>query len=99
MRLFRAVPWILLLAIARILFKHYQDVDQDKRRQALDAIRRRKGRLDKLSAEERANLARIAKEVNHKKLIYDLGTVAAPFPTPNLFEDKSKKKKRFSRSK
>lgn len=94
MKLFRAVPWILVLAILRVLYKHYSDIDKEDRRKAHRAVRRTKGKLHQLTEEERQHLLQIAKNVNHKKLVYDLTTTAVPIPTPNLFDDKKKLRKR-----
>ena len=93
-KLFRLAPWLMALALLRVLFSHWRDLDKKDRVQARKAILQSKGMVHSMSREERQHLNRLARQVHGKKLAYDLAAAAAPFPTPKLFKKSKQAKKR-----
>jgi hypothetical protein len=88
---FKAVPWLLVLAATRVLYEHWQRVEERDRRRAAEILKNSRGLPHKMNQKERRDLVDIAKRVDHIALGRDLASAATPFPTPGL---KSKPPKR-----
>ena len=86
---FKAVPWLLVLAAIRVIYEHWQRVDERDRRRAAEILKSSKGLPHKMAQKERRDLVDIAKRVDHVALGRDLASAATPFPVPGL---KSKKR-------
>jgi hypothetical protein len=89
---FKAVPWLLVLAAIRVLYEHWQRVEERDRRRAADILKRTKGMPHKMDQRERRDIVDIAKRVDHYALGRDLANAATPFPTPGLGSRKSSKR-------
>ena len=89
---FKAVPWLLVLAAIRVLYEHWQRVEERDRRRATDILKRTKGLPHKMNQKERRDIVDIAKRVDHYALGRDLADAATPFPTPGLKSRKSSKR-------
>ncbi len=87
---FKAVPWLLVLAAIRVLYEHWQRVEERDRRRAAEILKRSKGLPHKMAQKDRRDLVDIAKRVDHVALGRDLANAATPFPVPGL---KSKRPK------
>ncbi|HMS61688.1 MAG TPA: hypothetical protein PKD63_05355 [Solirubrobacteraceae bacterium] len=85
---FKAVPWLLVLAALRVLYEHWQRVEERDRRRATEIIVRSRGLPHKMAQAERQDLVDIARRLDHMALGRDLADAATPFPVPGL---KSKK--------
>ena len=91
------VPWLVVLAVARVVIDHYLEIDKKDRRQARKAITASRLRPSRLSPEERENLRRIAGQVEKKRLAYEAAAAAVPFPMPDLYKKKRRGKRRSGR--
>ena len=91
------VPWLVVLAVARVVIDHYLEIDKKDRKQARKAITASRLRPSRLSPEERENLKRIAGQVEKKRLAYEAAAAAVPFPMPDLYK-KRRRKRRFRRT-
>ena len=85
---FKAVPWLLVLAALRVLYEHWQRVEERDPRRATETIVRSRGLPHKMAQTERQDLVDIARRLDHMALGRDLADAATPFPVPGL---KSKK--------
>ena len=81
---FKAVPWLVVLAAIRVLYEHWQRVEERDRRRAAEILRRSKGFPHRMAQRERRDLVDIAKRVDHVALGRDLANAATPFPVPGL---------------
>ena len=72
------------------------ELDQKDRKQARKAITASRLRPSRLGPEERENLKRIAGQVEKKRLAYEAAAAAVPFPMPDLYKKKRKKRGRRS---
>lgn len=86
---FKAVPWLLVLAAIRVLYEHWQRVEERDRRRAADILKRTRGMPHKMSQRERRDIVDIARRLDHYALGRDLANAATPFPTPGLKSRKS----------
>ncbi len=62
---FKAVPWLLVLAAIRVLYEHWQRVEERDRRRASEILRRTKGMPHKMDQQERRDIVDIARRVDH----------------------------------
>ena len=85
---FKAVPWLLVLAALRVLYEHWQRVEERDRRRATEILVKSRGLPHKMAQSERQDLVDIARRLDHMALGRDLADAATPFPGPGL---KSKK--------
>ncbi len=92
---FRAVPWILVIAALRVVYDHWQRMDDADRRRVTEIVRNSKGLPNKMTRQERRDLVDIGKRLDHIGLGRDLAATAAPFPTPGL---KTKADKRAAKT-
>ena len=90
------MPWLVVLAVARVVIDHYLEIDRKDRKQARKAIAASRLRPSRLSPEERENLKRIAGQVEKKRLAYEATAAAVPFPMPDLYKKKRRKRRRRS---
>ena len=90
------VPWLVVLAVARVVIDHYLEIDKKDRKKARKAIAASRLRPSRLSPEERENLKRIAGQVEKKRLAYEATAAAVPFPMPDLYKKKRRKRRRRS---
>ena len=81
---FKAVPWLLVLAAIRVLYEHWQRVEERDRRRAAEILKRTRGLPHKMNQKERRDIVDIAKRVDHYALGRDLADAATPFPVPGL---------------
>ena len=88
---FKAVPWLLVLAAIRVLYEHWQRVEERDRRRAAEILKRTKGLPHKMDQKERRDIVDIAKRVDHYALGRDLADAATPFPVPGLKSRKPSK--------
>lgn len=88
------VPWLVVLAVARVVIDHYLEIDRKDRKRARQAITASRLRPSRLSPEEREDLRRIAGQVEKKRLAYEAAAAAVPFPMPDLYEKKRKRRRR-----
>jgi hypothetical protein len=89
---FKAVPWLLVIAALRVLYEHWQRLDERDRRHAGEIIKRSRGLPHKMNQRERQDLVDIARHFDHIALGRDLADAAAPFPLPGLKTKTSKKR-------
>ena len=82
------MPWLVVLAVARVVIDHYLEIDKKDRKQARKAITASRLRPSRMSDEERENLKRIANQVEKKRLAYEAAAAAVPFPMPDLYKKK-----------
>ena len=85
---FRAVPWILVFTAARVLWEHWNRVDERDRAAAAKILGDSKGMPHKMSEQQRREIVDIARRVDAVSLGRDLADAASPIPLPGL---KSKK--------
>lgn len=83
-RRFRAIPWILVIAAAKVIWEHWNRVDERDRARAAQILGNAKGMPHRMPAEQRSELVDIAKRVDAVALGRDLAATAAPFPVPGL---------------
>jgi len=89
---FKAAPWLLVLAAIRVLYEHWQRVDERDRRRAATILKHSKGLPHRMSPKERHDIVDIAKRVDHSALGRDLAAAATPFPIPGLKSRKPPKR-------
>ena len=65
---FRPLPWLLLLDVAAATGRALHDVDPVDRARALEIAKRTKGLPHHVTPEERADLSRIARTIDVRKL-------------------------------
>ena len=92
LRRFRAVPWILVLAAAKVIWEHWNRVDERDRARAAKILGDAKGMPQRMSAKDRNELVEIAKRLDAISLGRDLAATATPFPVPGLRTKKPAKK-------
>ena len=83
-RRFKAVPWILVLAAARVLWEHWNRVEARDRVRATKILSDSKGLPHKMSDKQRRELVEIARRVDAASLGRDLAAAASPLPVPGL---------------
>ena len=88
---FKAVPWLLVLAALRVLYEHWQRVEERDRKRATEILVKSRGLPHKMVEKERRDLVDIAKKLDHIALGRDLADAATPFPVPGLKSKKSSK--------
>ena len=88
------MPWLVVLAVARVVIDHSLEIDKKERKQARRAITSSMLRPSRMSDEERENLKRIAGQVEKKRLAYEAAAAAVPFPMPNLYKKKKKRRRK-----
>lgn len=88
---FKAVPWLLVLAALRVLYEHWQRVEERDRKRATEILVKSRGLPHKMAEKERRDLVDIAKKLDHIALGRDLADAATPFPVPGLKSKKSSK--------
>jgi hypothetical protein len=93
----KLAPWLLVLGVAKVVIDHYLEIDKRDRKQARRALLDSHGRPSRIGPEDRENLKRIAGQVQKKRLAYEATAAAVPFPMPNLYK-KKRRKRRFRRS-
>ena len=86
---FKAVPWLLVLTALRVLYEHWQRVEERDRRRATEILVKSRGLPHKMAHADRQELVDIARRLDHIALGRDLADAATPFPVPGL---KSKKR-------
>jgi hypothetical protein len=89
---FKAVPWLLVLAALRVLYEHWQRVEERDRKRATEILVKSRGMPHKMAQKERQDLVDIAKRLDHIALGRDLADAATPFPVPGLKSKKSDKR-------
>ena len=92
-RRFSAIPWILVLAAAKVLWEHWNRVDERDRARASKILADSKGMPQRMSAKEREELLEIARRLDALSLGRDLAATASPFPVPGLRTKKPASKK------
>ena len=61
----RTIPWLVLMDIARVTVSHLdENLDARDRKRVLSVARRTKGDVRKLTEREKADLKRIARDLN-----------------------------------
>ena len=88
----KLAPWLLVLGVAKVVIDHYLEIDKNDRRQARKAITASRLRPSRLSPEDRENLKRIAGQVQKKRLAYEATAAAVPFPMPDLYKKKRRRR-------
>jgi hypothetical protein len=91
---FRAIPWILVLAAIKVLWDHWNRVEEQDRARAARILADSKGMPQRMSPRERSELVDIARRVDAIALGRDLAATAAPFKVPGLKTKQPDKKKR-----
>ena len=91
-RRFRAIPWILVIAAAKVLWEHWNRVDERDRARAAQILGNAKGMPQRMSSQDRSELVDIARRVDAVALGRDLAATATPFPVPGLRSKKPAKK-------
>lgn len=81
---FRLVPWLLVLAALRVLWEHWNRVEERDRKRAASIVGKSRGMPHKMSEKERRELIAIARRVDPIALGRDLADAAAPFRVPGL---------------
>ncbi len=62
---FKAVPWLLVLAALRVLYEHWQRVEERDRKRATEILVKSRGLPHKMAQKERQDLVDIAKRLDH----------------------------------
>ena len=88
----KLAPWLLVLGVAKVVIDHYLEIDKNDRRQARKAITASRLRPSRLGPEDRENLKRIAGQVQKKRLAYEATAAAVPFPMPDLYKKKRRRR-------
>ena len=88
------MPWLVVLAVTRVVIDHYLEIDRKDRKRARQAITASRLRPSRLSPEDRENLKRIAGQVEKKRLAYETAAAAVPFPMPDLYKKRRKRSRR-----
>jgi hypothetical protein len=78
------VSWLLVIAALRVLWEHWNRVEERDRKRAASIVSKSRGMPHKMSAKERRELVDIAKRVDPIALSRDLADAAAPFRVPGL---------------
>ncbi len=91
------MPWLVVLAVARVVIDHYLEIDKKDRKQARRALLGSRGRPSRIDPEDRENLRRIAGQVEKKRLAYEATAAAVPFPMPNIYKKKRGRGRRRNR--
>ena len=91
---FKAVPWLLVLAAIRVLYEHWQRVEERDRRRAAEILKTTRGMPHKMSQKERRDIVDIAKRVDHYALGRDPAAAATPIPGPGLKPRQPAKRRR-----
>ena len=89
---FKAVPWLLVLTALRVLYEHWQRVEERDRKRVTEILVSSRGLPHKMAQQERRDLVEIAKRLDHFALGRDLADAAAPFPVPGLKSKKTSKR-------
>lgn len=92
----KLAPWLLVLGVARVVIDHYLEIDGKDRKKARQALVASRLRPSRLSPEEREELRRIAAQVQKKRLAYEAAAAAVPFPMPDLYGKKRRRRGRRS---
>ena len=90
----KLAPWLLVLGVARVVIDHWLEIDRKDRRKARQAITRSRLRPGRLTPEDRENLRRIASQVEKKRLAYEATAAAVPFPMPDLYKRRKRRRRR-----
>ena len=90
---FKAVPWLLVLAALRVLYEHWQRVEERDRKRATEIL----VEVARPAAQDGpAGARRISStspsSLDHIALGRDLADAATPFPVPGLKSKKSGKR-------
>ena len=93
LRRFRAVPWVLVLAAARVIWDHWQRIDERDRHRATQILTDARGIPMRMTDKERSELVSIARRLDAVGLGRDLAATASPIPIPGLRTKNPKKKK------
>ena len=88
----KLAPWLVALAVARVVIDHYLEIDKDARRQARKALAGSRLRPSRIGPEDRENLRRIAGQVQKRRLAYEATAAAVPFPMPDLYKKKRRRR-------
>jgi hypothetical protein len=81
---FRLVPWLIVIAAMRVLWEHWNRVEERDRKRAASIVGKSRGMPHKMSQKERRELVDIARRVDPIALSRDLADAAAPFRVPGL---------------
>lgn len=89
----KAVPWIAVLAVLKIVFDYWLEIPAKDRKAAVSDLLASKGRPSHLSPEQRERLKRVAKAMRPTSMAYDAARSAAPVPMPDLTGRKEKQRR------
>lgn len=81
---FRPVPWLLVLAAIKVVYEHWQRVEERDRQRTIEILRQSRGLPHRMEQQQRRDLVDIARRVDHFSLGRDLADAAAPFRVPGL---------------
>ena len=86
---FKAVPWLLVLAALRVLYEHWQRVEERDRKRVTEILVKSRGLPHKMAQHERRDLVDIAKRARpHRPRPRPGGRrLAVPGPGPEVEED------------
>ena len=90
----KLAPWLIVLAVARVVIDHYLEIDKGARKQARRALLGSRGRPSRIAPEDRENLRQIARQVEKKRLAYEATAAAVPFPMPDLYKKRKRRRRR-----
>lgn len=82
--LWKKVPWLLVLAALRVVYEHWQRVEERDRRRVTEIVTKSKGLPHRMAQQERRDLVDIAKRVDHVSFGRDLAAATSPIPVPGL---------------
>ncbi len=91
-RRLRAVPWILVLAAIRVMWEHWQRIDENDRAHATKILADSKGMPHRMSDRQRRDLVAIARSLDHIGFGRDLADAASPVRVPGLRSAKPARK-------
>ncbi|CAB4931375.1 unannotated protein [freshwater metagenome] len=80
----RAVPWILVLAALRVLYDHWQRLEEQDRRRVAAILRSSRGFPNRMDYRARRDIVDIARRLDPLSLGRDLADAGMPFRIPGL---------------
>lgn len=88
MKLFKAVPWVLVLGALKVLVDHYSRLSLEDRARLGEIMRETRGMPQRFAAEHRQDIMDIASRVDKLLLGRDLIGLASPLPLPGKKKNK-----------
>lgn len=89
----KAVPWIAVLAVLKVVLDYWLEIPAKDRKGAASDLWQSKGRPSRLSPEQRDRLRRVARAMRPGAMAYDAARSASSVPMPDLTGRKEKQRR------